>query len=300
MLLQSRPGWGQDLSKDIEDMLAVNAAQKQYYEVASGRAVSPVNTLATNLWRRLRARVLDSVKASTSARALGALHRQWIGDVTGKKVLELGSGHGSEMSEELAAKARRYVAIDLSSRRVGSLKRRLRRSGIKGGRLIAGDFLSPKDLPGQGFDVIIALSVFHHFEHFDAFLAVVESKLAPGGIVITYDPVQIWWPIRLVRALYRPFQTDSEWEHPFDERALAAIEARFDVVACQGLLAKVKWAAAIAVLSPRLGARLADKWQAEDMAASTTTASLRRSLHASYCLRKRPAEPPPGTPASPR
>jgi hypothetical protein len=50
VLLQSRPGWGQDLSKDIEDMLAVNAAQKQYYEVASGRAVSPVNTLATNLW----------------------------------------------------------------------------------------------------------------------------------------------------------------------------------------------------------------------------------------------------------
>jgi len=26
VLLQSRPGWGQDLSKDIEDMLAVNAA----------------------------------------------------------------------------------------------------------------------------------------------------------------------------------------------------------------------------------------------------------------------------------
>jgi hypothetical protein len=129
--------------------------------------------------------------------------------------------------------------------------------------------------------------VFHHFEHFEAFLDLVDRKLAKGGRVITYDPVQIWWPIRVLRAIYRPFQTDSEWEHPFDAASLRAIEGRFDVMACQGLLTKAKWAAIIAVLAPKLGARLGQKWQADDMARSTTPRSLRRSLHASYLLRKR-------------
>lgn len=269
-------------------MLAVNAAQKQYYEVASGSAVSSANTAATNLWRRLRQRALDSVEASRSANSLVPLHQQWIGDVAGRKVLELGVGNGSSLSATFARSAADYVALDLSQSRLDRLRRRLRRAGAGGGRFLAADFLSPADFPEAGFDVIYALSVFHHFAHFEAFLDVVDSKLAPGGIVVTYDPVQIWWPIRLMRAFYRPFQTDSDWEYPFDKRSLQAIETRFDVVACQGLLAKAKWAAVIALLSPRLGARLAGKWQADDLAACTTPASLRRSLHASYCLRKRP------------
>ena len=87
--------------------------------------------------------------------------------------------------------------------------------------------------------------------------------------------------------LYRPFQTDAEWEYPFDETALRTIENRFEVVACQGLLARAKWAAVISVLAPRQGARLADRWHAEDVAQCTTPPSLRKSLLASFCLRKR-------------
>jgi SAM-dependent methyltransferase len=275
------------LGKEIEDMLAVNTAQKKYYEVASGGAVSGANTAATNLWRRLRQRALDSVEASRSAKALVPLHRKWIGAAARGKVLELGVGTGSSLSAELARSAGAYVALDLSAPRVSRLRRKLRKAGITRGKFVAADFLSAADFPDGEFDVIYALSVFHHFEHLATFLGVVEEKLAPGGIVVTYDPVQIWWPIRALRALYRPFQTDSQWEYPFDARALEMIEARFEVVACQGVLAKAKWAAIIAVVAPGLGARLARKWHADDMAACTTPASLRRSLHASYCLRKR-------------
>ena len=277
------------MRKDIEDMLAVNAAQKTYYEATSGSTQSRTNSPVTNLWRRLRARALDSGKAEGSARTLVPLHRQWIGDVAGRKVLELGVGSGSPLSELLARGAAEYVALDLSMRRLTRLRKKLKQAGIYGRRYVAADFLSPAAFPDEGFDVIYALSVFHHFAHLESFLAVVEEKLAPGGIVVTYDPVQIWWPVRVLRLLYRPFQTDAEWEYPFDEAALRAIEARFEVVACQGLLAKAKWAAVIAVAAPGLGARLAEKWRAEDLGACTTPASLRRSLHASYCLRKRAA-----------
>jgi SAM-dependent methyltransferase len=277
------------LSKDIEDMLAVNAAQKQYYDVASGSSESRLNSPLTNAWRRLRTRALASVKAAGSARTLVPLHRQWIGDVAGKKVLELGVGGGSPLSEMLAGTAAEYVALDLSRRRLRQLRKRLKRAGIFGRRYVAADFLAPTEFPDDGFDVIYALSVFHHFAHLEPFLSVVEAKLAPGGIVVTYDPVQIWWPLRALRLLYRPFQTDAEWEYPFGERALRTIEKRFEVVACQGLLARAKWAAVISVFAPKLGARLAEKWHAEDLAQCTTPRSLRKSLHASYCLRKRAA-----------
>jgi 2-polyprenyl-3-methyl-5-hydroxy-6-metoxy-1,4-benzoquinol methylase len=277
------------MSKDIDDMLAVNAAQKQYYDVASGSSESLANSPVTNAWRRLRTRALASVKAAGSAKTLMPLHRQWIGDVAGKKVLELGVGGGSPLSDMLARDAADYVALDLSMRRLKHLRQRLKQAGVTTGRFVAADFLSPTAFPDDGFEVIYALSVFHHFAHLDAFLAVVEAKLAPSGIVVTYDPVQIWWPVRLLRMLYRPFQTDAEWEYPFDEAALRTIEARFEVVACQGLLAKAKWAAVISVVAPKLGARLAERWHADDLARCTTPASLRRSLHASYCLRKRAA-----------
>lgn len=275
------------MSKDIEDMLAVNAAQKRYYELASGSTESRANSPVTNAWRRLRTRALASVKTAGSAHTLVPLHRQWIGDVTGKKVLELGVGSGSPLSEMLAGDAADYVALDLSRRRLKQLRKRLKRAGILGRRYVTADFLSPAEFPDAGFDAIYALSMFHHFAHLDAFLAVVEAKLAPGGIVVTYDPVQIWWPLRLLRLLYRPFQTDAEWEYPFDEAALRTIEGRFEVVACQGLLARAKWAAVISVLAPRLGAKLAERWHTEDLAQCTTPAALRKSLHASYCLRKR-------------
>ena len=98
------------MSKDIEDMLAVNAAQKQYYEFASGSSESRVNSPLTNAWRRLRTRALAS----------------------GKKVLELGVGGGSPLSEMLAGTAAEYVALDLSRRRLRQLRKRLKRAGICG------------------------------------------------------------------------------------------------------------------------------------------------------------------------
>lgn len=268
---------------EISEMLATNAAQKRYYEVAGGARVSEANSLTTNLWRKLRGRAFAALPSDYTA-SIVEMHRRWIGDVSGLKVLELGCGVGSAFSVEFARDARDYVAIDLSETRTQRLRRTLAR--YPRARIHTADFLGDA-FREEGFDLIYAQAVFHHFEHFDAFLDVVEKKLAPGGRVITRDPVEMWLPVRVVRAIYRPFQTDVEWEYPFTAKTIRTIEERFDVLDRKGLLNRGKWTAVLGVVSPRLAARLAPRLHEVDMRSETSPADLRKSLQVSYHLRRK-------------
>lgn len=265
------------------EMLSINIEQKKYYEVASGGKTHAVNSAGTNAWRLLRARALGAFQ---DVDFVGALHRRWMGDVSGLKVLDLGVGSGNRLSIELAAKAREYVAIDLSQSRIDTLRKKLDKAGVTGARLYAQDFLGDGFQEG-GFDLIYAQAVFHHFKHLDAFLDVVETKLAKGGRVVTYDPVHGWWPVAALRALYRPFQTDAAWEHPFDRSSLRTIESRFDLVDCQGILDKAKWAAAISVLAPAAGKKMAKRWHDDDLATKTRPENIRDCLRVSYHLQRK-------------
>lgn len=271
----------------IDEMLAINQDQKRYYEIASGGQTHEINSGATNLWRRLRSRVLGAFHGSSLEGSIFDLHNRWIGDVRGKKVLELGVGSGSPFTQMLASQAGEYVALDLSSTRIDSLRAKLpNRDNV---RLYVVDFLSP-EFEEDGFDFIYADAVVHHFRHIEAFLEVLERKLAANGRVITFDPVNVWWGARLVRAAFRPFQTDADWEYPFSEQSLRAIENRFDVLGCQGVMGRSKWAALLGVVSPRLAAAKAKDWHAQDLAKMTTPRALRSCLQGSYHLRKRNAK----------
>lgn len=273
------------LDEKTKEMLAINVAQKRYYEVASGGETSKVNSSGTNLYRTFRKAVLKAFSEADQQESINTLHRKWIGDVTGLKVLELGVGSGSALSVELAKQAMEYVAIDLSTTRMETLGQTL--AGIDGVKLYTADFLNDTTFPERDFDLIYALAVFHHFKYIDAFLDVVDKRLAPGGRVITYDPVETTWASRLVRAAYRPFQTDAAWEHPFKESSLRAIETKFKVLDCQGVMGASKYAPLFSFPSQKFGQKIAKKWHNTDMRKQTTPASLRRCLRACYHLQKR-------------
>lgn len=268
----------------IAEMLTINHDQKRYYEIASGGETHEINSGATNLWRKLRNRVLGAFHGSSLEGSIFELHSRWIGDVGGKKVLELGVGNGSPFSEMLASQAGEYVGLDLSRTRIDQLRSKLPKGDNI--RLYVVDFLSP-EFDEDGFDFIYADAVVHHFRHIDAFLEMLEQKLAPGGRVVTFDPINVWWGARLVRAAFRPFQTDADWEWPFTDKSMRAIENRFDVVECQGVMGKSKWAALLGVVSPRIAAAKAKDWHAHDLANLTTPKALRSCLQGSYHLRKR-------------
>ena len=118
-------------------------------------------------------------------------------------------------------------------------------------------------------------------------LEAVEAKMAPGGRIVTYDPIQIWAPIVLLRRLFRPFQTDAAWEHPFGLTSISQIQNRFEVLAVQGVMGKSKWASVVGLVSPALGRQFAQRWHDDDLRRKTNPASIGNCLHVSYHLRKK-------------
>jgi 2-polyprenyl-3-methyl-5-hydroxy-6-metoxy-1,4-benzoquinol methylase len=266
-------------------MLEINVEQKKYYEVATGGETAQVNSKSTNLWRKIRRRAFSVFSSTDRNESINSLHREWIGDASGLKILDLGVGGGNPLSLELAAAAREYVAIDLSQSRIDELREKLANARITGAKLYVADFLSD-EFPEEKFDLIYAMAVFHHFRHFDAFLDVVERRLAPHGRIVTFDPCQVSRPARLVRAAFRPLQTDAAWEYPFTERSMKALETRFNVLTCQGVLGASKWASGVGIVSPSLGAAKAQQWHSNDLRTKRSLASLRSCLQVSYHLQK--------------
>lgn len=267
----------------LQAMRETNIRQKAYYEMADGHTPSSGNGIATNLWRTVRARMLDAVPPA-ARRDVYDLHRHWIGPLTGLKVLELGCGRGTPMTEVLARHSGHYHAIDLSTSNISTLAKRL--GPLPRVTLHVGDFLCDS-FTESGFDLIYAHSVLHHFEHLGIALDRLMSILASTGRVISYDPLQTWTPARLLRSMYRPFQTDRAWEFPFEADALEEIERRFIVLDRVGLLDRCKWAMMIAAIAPNTGRRLGGRWFKSDMRPRRSLAELRSCLHVTYHLQRR-------------
>jgi 2-polyprenyl-3-methyl-5-hydroxy-6-metoxy-1,4-benzoquinol methylase len=186
---------------EISRMLGTNTRQKSFYEaknpyLESGGKIS-------YLWGRARFALQKVRSEARIDEDVLALHRNWLGDLSDKKVLDLGCFSGNDLSLELARNSSSYLGIDLSKRAIESLNFDLREAGLYGSRTRAEaiDFLSP-DFVETGFDVVYAKSVLHHFEHLGAMLEVLREKVAPGGVVVSWDPMQTSPPVWAARMLY--------------------------------------------------------------------------------------------------
>jgi 2-polyprenyl-3-methyl-5-hydroxy-6-metoxy-1,4-benzoquinol methylase len=220
-------------------MERLNTAQKDYYE-ADGGDLSNVGNIVTKSWTRIRGRVAKYRTEIGVKSEMRRLHYQWLGDLTGCRVMELGCASGNSVSRYLAEHADSYLGVDLNAVGVAKLKATLSEYGLSKGDAVAADFLS-SDFEHGPFDVIYAQGVLHHFQHFDAFLKVLHSRLSPGGRVVAFDPIQTALIPRMVRAAYRPFQSDADWEWPFTKKSFLQIEEHFEIQAMQGLMGWSKW-----------------------------------------------------------
>lgn len=268
-------------AKQRAEMETVNLRQKAYYDETDGGSVSSLNSVATNLWRVLRQRALVTI--SDEARAIPyQKHRAWLGDLSGKKVLDLGCGTGTMLTDHMARTAGAYHAIDLAEAQVSVLRERY--GDLPNAKFFAEDFLA-ETFAERDYDVIYAHSVFHHFRYMGPLFARLEDVLAPGGVIITLDPAQAWLPAQLFRALFRPFQTDADWEFPFGHAEMDDIEARFDVVEKMGVFGRAKWAWILGMISRALGKRYGDALFRKDFAQNISDRQFRRCLVVSYLLR---------------
>jgi 2-polyprenyl-3-methyl-5-hydroxy-6-metoxy-1,4-benzoquinol methylase len=223
--------------KNTEEILNINKRQKDFYNSTEKRK----GNFASTMWASFRNGTLNDFRQNFDIKdRVYEEHKAWLGDISDKKILDLGCLQGNYLSIYLAKNAKQYVGIDLSDVAISNLQKKLIDNDCKNAAAIAIDFLSP-EFKEKNFDVIYAYGVLHHFENFDLLLDKINEKLSKNGTVVSYDPLETSLPVKLLRAMYRPFQSDKDWEWPFTKKTLEKLNSNFDVIEIRGILGKSKY-----------------------------------------------------------
>jgi 2-polyprenyl-3-methyl-5-hydroxy-6-metoxy-1,4-benzoquinol methylase len=216
----------------LQDTLEKNKKQKEFYNKKK-------KSLPSRIWSFVREKSLKNIKKELGILEQSyALHREWMGDLSQKKVLDLGCYAGNNLSIYLAANSGEYLGIDLSDVGIELLNNKLK--DIPHARAVAIDFFS-EEFSESNFDLIYAYGVLHHFKNVDNLIHRLNEKLAPNGRIISYDPLETSYPIWFIRKLYRPFQSDAAWEWPFTRKTVRKFEEGFKVIEKRGVLGRSKW-----------------------------------------------------------
>lgn len=256
------------MNKKLDEILKANDRQKEFYNSTQQAKKS----LPTKIWFGVRNKLLDSFRGDFQIKnRVYEEHKNWLGDISEKKILDLGCLRGNALSIYMAKNAGKYIGIDLSDTAIKDLKIKLKKKEAINAEAIAVDFLSP-DFREKNFDIIYAYGVLHHFEDFDILLARLKEKLAPKGAVISYDPLETSTPIKLLRKIYRPFQSDKDWEWPFTKETLQKIERNFKIAEIRGILGKSKYGLLLNLLPLNAAYKdrtikklIEDDWYANDL-----------------------------------
>lgn len=264
-----------------EERELINSKQKEFYDTKQKNA-------ATRLWSYFRNGTLNRIKKEIGIeRDIYELHKKWFGDLSKKKVLDLGCYAGNSLSLYLAQNSQEYLGIDLSPRGIDNLNRRLEK--IPRAKAEVKDFLS-EDFNEKDFDLIYAYGVLHHFRDVDELIAKLQEKLGVGGEIVSHDPLQTSLPIKFIRTIYRPFQSDKAWEWPFSRKTYYKLKKAFEIKERRAVLGKAKWSALIGLIPGSEENKLikARQWHREDWEKSLNSDEHMFScMHLSIHMQKR-------------
>ena len=132
-----------------------------------------------------------------------------LGDVAGRRVLDLGCGKG-RFSRHLRRAGANVVGLDPSPAMLAGAVG-LSRIQASAARLPLAD---------GGFDAVIAVEVFEHLADIDAALGEIHRVLRPGGLIVVVDKNRLslnasrpWLPNAVVKAID---ERRGRWMYPAD------------------------------------------------------------------------------------
>lgn len=265
----------------MKNTKGVNERQKEFYN-------SKRKNIPTRIWSHFRNGILNKTRKSIGIeKEIIQLHIQWLGNLEHKKVLDLGCYEGNQLSIFLARNSKRYIGIDLSEKGISRLGKKIEH--IDSAQALAVDFLSD-DFEEKDFDLIYAYGVLHHFSDTDLLISRLQEKLTSTGQIISYDPLKTSLPIKILRAIYRPFQSDKEWEWPFSQRIFHKFQSAFEIKERRAILGKSKWFFFLQFLPISSGRKIsiAKKWHQQDWEGSKDSNSVLFScMHLTMLMQKR-------------
>jgi 2-polyprenyl-3-methyl-5-hydroxy-6-metoxy-1,4-benzoquinol methylase len=145
----------------------------------------------------------------------------YVGDVDGKKILELGCGFG-EMSVYWAKQGADVTASDLSygMLQIACQLAELHKVSIKIHQCSA----HSTQLQTNEYDVVYCGNLLHHVD-IPSTLKEIKRILKPGGIFVSWDPIAYNPLINVYRRLARHVRTEDE--HPLRRSDIHTVETFF-------------------------------------------------------------------------
>jgi SAM-dependent methyltransferase len=222
--------------KSVEQMIALNRRQAEFYnkiQEAEDRAgygyeKNEDANLMTRAWAKLRYQQQRAVATTGIYDRERQMHLGWFSEKSGGSFLEIGCYSGSAYTFDLISAAGDYTGIELSSAACASLRQKVEARGCsEKAAIVCGDFLEYE--PERKFDFVYAHGVLHHFENPGPLFSKIRSIMADTGFLVFFEPVAINPVFRVLRSLYRPFQSDAAWEWPFQENTVNELSKRFEI-----------------------------------------------------------------------
>ena len=108
--------------KSEAEILKLNQQQKQFYNSEQDSK----HNFVTKIWANFRNGVLNNFRTKFNLKdKVYQQHKLWFGDLSSKKVLDLGCLRGNALSIYMAQNAKQYVGIDLSDKAISILNEKL-------------------------------------------------------------------------------------------------------------------------------------------------------------------------------
>jgi len=226
-----------------DEMIALNRTQAAFYDkvqagedaaarkgAGSGYSENESINWLSRVWATLRDSQAHAVERSGAMKRVHDLQTVWMAEKQGRNFFEIGCFTGSRETFQLIENSAFYTGIDLSEAASGALRRKVEDRGLMHkASILCGDFLAYTPPAGVKFDFIYAHGVLHHFENPAPVFAKIREMISNDGVLVFVEPVAINPVLRLIRAAYRPFQSDASWEWPFQENTVDELTKRFKV-----------------------------------------------------------------------
>jgi len=168
-------------------------------------------------------RVQDYFEAATAPENRFILRH--LGDVRGRRLLDLGCGAG-ENSVYFALRGARCVAADLSPGMVQVACQLAERNGATIEGCVANATALP--FPDSSFDIVYAANLLHHIPEPHRALREMHRVLVPGGKACFWDPLRHNPLINVYRRMATAVRTVDE--QPLDLQFVASVQRLFTEV----------------------------------------------------------------------
>lgn len=146
-----------------------------------------------------------------------------LGDVRGKRVVDLGCGSGENLIP-LIERGADVIGIDISPDLISLARQRLRLAGLDG--TVEARSAYDTGLPEGSIDVIFCCALIHHLE-IERISKEMSRILSNDGKIILTEPIRFSKAYSWLRSLLPSRENVSEYEHPLTRAEFREITAAF-------------------------------------------------------------------------